>query len=155
MPVLRLSDTQNMILVVVFPLLSWSLSDSCLHPPAVSCLEPAKGSCLFFPVPTVHMVHCNGSQHTAIPVANTSEKFLWKYFVWWCYESLYIFSCFVTLCSCFAILVPSCKVSRELKLLLCGASKATRLFKEQLLGTSTIKILYQLSHINCAYFLLI
>ncbi|KFO62448.1 Connector enhancer of kinase suppressor of ras 3, partial [Corvus brachyrhynchos] len=33
-----------------------------------------KNSCLFFPVPTVHVVHCNGSKPTAIPVANTSEN---------------------------------------------------------------------------------
>lgn len=70
-------------------------------------------SCLFFPVPAVPPVHCNGNKHTAIPVANTSEKFLQKYFVCWCCESLDIFLSFFTLCSCFVILVPSCKVSRE------------------------------------------
>lgn len=70
-----------MILVVVVLLLSWSLSDSCLHPPTDSRLELAKSSCLFFCVPTVHMVHCNGSKCTTTPLTNTLKKFLKKYFV--------------------------------------------------------------------------
>ena len=69
--------------------------------------------------------------------------------------TFYIVACSVALCSCFVILVPSCKVSGKVMLLFFAASKSITFFQEQLRGTSTIKIPYQLSHINCAYFLLI
>lgn len=115
MPVLRLTETQNMILVVIVLLLSWSLTDSCLHPSSCCILSwTCKESCLLFPVPTVHMVHCNGSQHSAILLLALQRSFFKLYFVWWCCESLDIFLCSFTLCSCFVILVPLCKVSREL-----------------------------------------
>lgn len=149
----------------------WLLSHCCLGlcliPVCILLLYPVSnwklpGAVTFSFLPcsysTWHVVHFNGIKHTAIPIAHTSEKFLQQCLLLKNNEqckSFYTAPRFVTLCSCFVILIPSCKVSGETILLFFGAPKSIGLFQEQLLGTSTIKIPYQLSHINCAYFLLI
>lgn len=57
MPVFRHAETQHMNPVTLVSVVSWTPSDSCLHPPVVSCLklEAARAELpsLFFHVPTV------------------------------------------------------------------------------------------------------